>query len=443
MAGEWERVTIASLLESGAITGHKDGNHGSQYPRVDEFGSTGVPFLTAKSLSDGKVDIDGAPRLADDRADKLRLGFVQSGDVLLSHNATIGRVGIVPVFNGRLLIGTSLTYFRLDESRIFPRYLASYFAGTDFQNQLVAVMSHTTRNQVPITAQRRLKIVLPPLAEQKAIAHILGTLDDKIELNRRMNETLEAMARAIFKSWFVDFDPVRAKAEGRNPGLPKPIADLFPDSFEDSELGKIPKGWQTLPLYDTAEYVNGLAFRQQDFCDSDLGLPIIKIAELKNGIDDQTKRTCKDSDSSCLIDTGDLLYSWSGSPDTSLDVFVWTLGPGWLNQHIFKVNTPSDAEKTFVYYFLRHLRPVLVEIARNKQTTGLGHVTVADMKRLSIAYPPQRVREAFQWQAGPLFSQSFQNQLQNRALATLRDTLLPKLLSGEIRVADALPMPRR
>ena len=85
---------------------------------------------------------------------------------------------------------------------------------------------------------------IPPLPEQRAIAHILGTLDDKIELNRRMNETLEAMARALFKSWFVDFDPVRAKAEGRDPGLPQPIADLFPDRFEDSELGEIPAGWK-------------------------------------------------------------------------------------------------------------------------------------------------------------------------------------------------------
>ena len=93
-----------------------------------------------------------------------------------------------------------------------------------------------------------LQFRFPPLAEQRAIAHILGTLDDKIELNRRMNETLEAMARALFKSWFVDFDPVRAKAEGRDPGLPKPLADLFPDSFEDSELGEIPKGWKVGPL---------------------------------------------------------------------------------------------------------------------------------------------------------------------------------------------------
>jgi type I restriction enzyme S subunit len=114
-------VTIESLLKSGAILGHKDGNYGSQYPRIGEFGVEGVPFLTAKSLSDGRIDIDGAPRLSEQRANDLRFGFVQSGDVLLAHNATVGRVAVVPNFKGKLLIGTSLTYFRVDPTRILPR----------------------------------------------------------------------------------------------------------------------------------------------------------------------------------------------------------------------------------------------------------------------------------------------------------------------------------
>ncbi len=129
-----------------------------------------------------------------------------------------------------------------------------------------------------------IEIRWPPSTEQRAIAHILGTLDDKIELNRRMNETLEAMARALFKSWFVDFDPVRAKAEGRDPGLPKPLADLFPDSFEDSEMGEIPSGWHASPVYDLATYINGAAYRAFEPNEERRGLPIIKIAELKAGV---------------------------------------------------------------------------------------------------------------------------------------------------------------
>ena len=185
-------ATIEELIASGAIVAHKDGNYGSNYPRVEEFGSDGVPFLTAKSLREGYVDIAGAPRLGDARADDLTFGFVETDDVLLSHNATIGRVAVVPPHKGRLLVGTSLTYFRLNQQKLLPRYLAVYLAGTEFQNQLVAVMSHSTRNQVPVTAQRKLSVVVPPLAEQKAIAAVLGALDDKIELNRRMNAMLNS-----------------------------------------------------------------------------------------------------------------------------------------------------------------------------------------------------------------------------------------------------------
>ena len=195
------------------------------------------------------------------------------------------------------------------------------------------------------------------ISEQRAIAHILGTLDDKIELNRRMNETLEAMARAIFKSWFVDFDPVRAKAEGRDPGLPKHIADLFPDRFEDSELGEIPAGWEVRSLYDCAEYINGSAFRNEYFSLDRSGLPVIKIAELKDGVTEQTKFTEATLDTKYRITSGDILFSWSGSPDTSIDTFVWVGTDGWLNQHIFKISFKRPEDKYFVYYLLRHFKP--------------------------------------------------------------------------------------
>jgi type I restriction enzyme, S subunit len=269
---------------------------------------------------------------------------------------------------------------------------------------------------------------IPPLAEQKRIAHILGTLDDKIELNRRMNVTLEAMARALFESWFVDYDPVRRKVEG---GESRPEDFLFPDSFQDSAIGEIPTEWEPMPLYETATYRNGAPFKSSDFCPSGDGLPVVKIAELKSGLTEQTKWSNKQLGSDQMIDTGDLLYSWSGSPDTSLDAFLWSNGPGLVNQHIFKVITSNDAEKRFVYYLLKHLRPILVETARDKQTTGLGHVTVADMKRLQVCRPPKDVLAAFDRLIAPIFDKAFANTVESQTLVTLRDTLLPKLLSGE------------
>ena len=178
------------------------------------------------------------------------------------------------------------------------------------------------------------------------------------------------------------------------------------------------------------------AFKNEDFCAAGEGLPVIKIAELKDGIGAQTKWCQRDAGADKIIDTGDLVYSWSGSPDTSLEAFLWSGGRGLLNQHIFKVISATAAEKRFVYYLLQYLRPVLVETARNKQTTGLGHVTIADMKRLLVCMPDKAVLAAFDRNVAPIFDKAFTNTLESRTLATLRDTLLPKLLSGELSVAE-------
>jgi len=280
---------------------------------------------------------------------------------------------------------------------------------------------------------------IPPLPEQKRIAHILGTLDDKIELNRRMNETLEGMARALFKSWFVDFDPVRAKAAGKKPeGMDDATAALFPDSFVDSELGKIPQGWEIRSVYDCARYTNGAAFKAKDFSLDNSGLPIIKIAEIKNGISSQTKFTENDYNDKFFIQDGEILFSWSGSPNTSIDTFLWTGGEGWLNQHIFKIEPIDDNSYCFVFYLLRYLRETFIEIARDKQTTGLGHVTVQDLKRLKVSFPDDGIIKAFEKYAKPFFDIVYNQSLSSKTLANIRDTLLPKLLSGELRVKDGV-----
>jgi type I restriction enzyme S subunit len=161
----------------------------------------------------------------------------------------------------------------------------------------------------------------------------------------------------------------------------------------------------------------------------------VKIAELKYGITGQTEfSNRRDLHAKYRIDTGQMLYSWSGSPDTSLDTFLWTKGPGLLNQHIFRIVTQSNAQRYFVYYLLKHLREPLIQIARDKQTTGLGHVTVADMRRILIAWPPKYLFDGFERQAGPIFEKSFALMMESEKLAEMRNYLLPKLLSGKVRV---------
>ena len=279
----------------------------------------------------------------------------------------------------------------------------------------------------------QLDILLPPILEQRAIANILGTLDDKIELNRRMNETLEAMARALFKDWFVDFGPTRAKIEGRDPYLAPEIWDLFPDKLDED--GK-PEGWETQSVIDQAEWVNGAAYGNMHFSNAHDALPVVKIAELKAGVTKNTKRTNTELGDKYRIRDRELLFSWSGNPDTSIDTFIWTGGEAWLNQHIFAVRDNGARTPAFLYTMLKWLKPEFSEIARNKQTTGLGHVTKQDLKRMQIYVGPRELLEESEHLIGPLHARMQTNLVENMTLAQARDLLLPNLVSGEIRVGD-------
>lgn len=262
----------------------------------------------------------------------------------------------------------------------------------------------------------RLPVLLPPLPIQRRIGEILGQLDDKIEVNRRINRTLEAMAQRLYQHWFVDFGP-------------------FQDGgFVESALGLIPAGWMTRAIYDCAQYINGAAYRSFAPNDEQRGRPIIKIAELKNGVTDQTLFSDVEVDPKYHIDNGEILFSWSGNPDTSIDIFTWVGGLAYLNQHIFRVLPFAPDEKYFVYFMLKSLIPVFAEKARNKQTTGLGHVTVSDLKQMQVVWPSDADLREFTVRVAPLYKLRLTNLVENQKLAEIRDYLLPKLLASEIAV---------
>jgi type I restriction enzyme S subunit len=410
MAGEWRERPFGELTDNfdSVRVPVKDADRRvGPYPY---YGASGIVDYVDKYLFDGEYLL-----IAEDgenlRTCNTPIAFLARGQFWVNNHAHIVR----------------------GNSEADTRFLMYALSGADISGYLTgSTMPKLTQGNM-----NRIALLVPPLSEQRAIANILGTLDDKIELNRRMNETLDGIARVIFKSWFVNFDPVRAKAEGRNTGLPKHITDLFPDSFVDSELGEVPKAWYIRALYNCADYINGSAFRNEHFSSDRTGLPIIKIGELKAGITGQTEFTNVVLDPKYRISTGDLLFSWSGSPDTSIDTFIWTNGEGWLNQHIFKIQFKRLEEKFFVYFLLRHLKPVFIEIARNKQTTGLGHITAQDLRRLETPFPTDTVLLAFNEIAAPLFQKIFFTRLESRTLVNLRDALLPKLISSELRVKDA------
>jgi len=288
------------------------------------------------------------------------------------------------------------------------------------------------RQRVPTNALSHITVPLPPLSEQRAIAAILGSLDDKIELNRRMNATLEAIARALFKSWFVDFDPVYANRGERASSLPDEMLALFPDTLVESELGMIPAGWRVAPLDKIAHYQNGIAWQRYAAEEGEDYLPVIKIREMRQGfVDENSNRARPNIKPACRVYDGDVLFSWSGS----LLVDFWTGGNGALNQHLFKV-TSKKYPRWFYYHWTKYHLEQFQSIAAAKATT-MGHIKRGDLKRAMVLIPPMSLLEQMTKTIAPLLEKIILNRLESRTLAELRDTLLPRLISGQLRVPEA------
>jgi type I restriction enzyme, S subunit len=406
-------------------------NRGKTCPTAEE----GIPLIATNCIKNDSLfpSFEKVRFISQDTYDNWFRGHPMPEDLLFVTKGSPGRTCWVenPV---TYCIAQDMLAIRADKSIILPKYLLALLRSSTVQQGIDNLHVGTL---IPHFKKGDFDKLIIRINKNKEIQEFIGDLyfkmSMKIHLNQQINQTLESIAQTIFKSWFVDFDPVKAKMEGRKPeGMDAEIAALFPSILAGSEIGMIPEGWEWKPLYETAGYLNGAAFKAADFTGS--GIPIVKIVELKKGLSKQTKYTENAYDTKYRIDDGDILYSWSGSPETSLEVFKWFGGPGWLNQHIFKVSPNSDQDKYYVYNLLRHLKPTLVEIAKNKQTTGLGHVTVRDMKRMMIPTPNNDVFEAYAKVVGPLFDMGSNLMLENMSLKNLRDGLLPKLISGEIQI---------
>jgi type I restriction enzyme S subunit len=281
----------------------------------------------------------------------------------------------------------------------------------------------------PLMTQGGLKVVrtkVPPLAEQKAIAAVLGALDDKIELNRRMNATLEAMARALFQSWFVDFDPVRAKLDGRPPVVLDPTTvTLFPDHFEDSQLGQIPKGWEVARLDEIASIMMGLSPDGESYNANEIGKPLInRPVEFGDYFPVKTKWT---EVATRFAAEGDLIFCVRGSTTGRRVVSDGEYGIG---RGVCAIRAKGGYH-SFLYQTINVGLDRLLE-----KTTGsvFPSLSAPDIKGFPVLKPSKGILEAYERTAHPFIQRIQQNHHQSRTLATLRDTLLPKLLSGELSV---------
>ncbi|AWB01105.1 restriction endonuclease subunit S [Vibrio harveyi] len=267
-------------------------------------------------------------------------------------------------------------------------------------------------------------------AVQREVGNCLSRLESKVTLNIQTNQTLEEMAQAIFKSWFVDFDPVKAKLNGEQPkGMDAATASLFPEKLVESELGLIPEGWEVKPLDKIAHFENGLALQKfRPESEDDDFLPVLKIAQLRQGYCDGKEKARTDIKESCRVYNGDMIFSWSGT----LMIDLWAGGKSALNQHLFKV-TSKDYTLPLYLYWTKHHLVKFQQIAKDKAVT-MGHIKRGHLSESLCVVPPKDLRDKMDEILMPLINQGLNMRLQSNQLATLRDTLLPKLLSGEIEL---------
>ncbi len=394
----------------------------------DAYKGGKTALIRSQNIHNNLFNRDGLVYIDDTQAYELRSVEVQENDVLI--NITGDSVARCTSVDPKILparVNQHVAIIRPRSDILDPKFLRFVLVSPSMQDHLLALASAgATRNALTKAMIESLTIDAPPVEEQRAIAHVLGTLDDKIDLNRRMNATLEAMARALFKDWFVDFGPTRAKLEGRAPYLPPDLWALFPDRLD--EEGK-PEGWETQPLDQIADFLNGLAL-QKFPPEGSVSLPVIKIAQLRSGNGDNADRASINVPNQYVIQDGDVLFSWSGS----LMQRVWTAGPGALNQHLFKV-TSDNYPKWFYYFWIDHYMPRFQAVAASKATT-MGHIQRRHLTEATTCVAEGAIMAVADHLIGPLFAKMIENNLESRTLAQTRDVLLPKLMSGEISLKD-------
>lgn len=406
---EWKYYKMDDVIDEISM-----GPFGSDVKK-EFYVNKGIPILNGSNLQGFKLQENSFGYLTEEKADSLNKCNAHRGDIIVTHRGTLGQIVYVPSDSkyDRYVISQSQFRFRCKPDLVDVQYLVYYFHTREGQYKILANASQVG---VPALARatstfRLIDIKLPSLADQRRIASILSSLDRKIELNNKINADLEEMAQAIFKNWFVDFEPFK---NGK---------------FVDSELGMIPEGWKVGRLTEIASYMNGLAMQKFPPENNEDSLPVLKIKELGQGFcgTDSDRCSCNIKDE-CRIHNGDVIFSWSGT----LLVDVWCGGDCGLNQHLFKV-TSKDYPKWFYYYWTKHHLQEFIHIAKDKAVT-LGHIKRGHLEEAMVAIPDNDSMEKAHELFEPILSKMISLRLENSRLSLLRDTLLPRLMSGEIEV---------
>jgi type I restriction enzyme S subunit len=362
---------------------------------------------------------------------------IRADDVLLTSEAPLGEVAYLQR-EVDWCLGQRLFCIRTDKRKLHGRYLFYCLRGEPSRTDLLARATGTTVQGIRQSELRRVGIPLRPLPEQKRIAHILGTLDDKIDLNRRMNATLEGISRAIFKSWFVDFDPVRQKAAGQQPvGMDAQTAALFPDSFEDSEIGEVPKGWTVGSILEQASLLSGGTPKTDEpsYWGGAISWASAKdVSQCGDSFLAITERTITDqgveNSATKILPAKTTVVVSRGATTGRMAMLANEMA---INQTCYGLH--STINTPFALYC--HTQSFVDRLVNAAHGSVFDTITTRTFETMPVLLAPSNLLSAFESSVTGLFGRVRCNILQTRTLAALRDTVLPKLLSGEIRVPEA------
>lgn len=433
MASEWEAVPLIDLTATPPTYGVVQPGQNSQ---------DGVPMVRVNNFQGHSLNLAEVMRIEPEIESKYVRTRIREGDVLITIVGSVGQVAIVPSDLNGWNIARAVALVRPKEPEL-SRWIALVLRSPDAQYQLGVAANTTVQTTINLKDLRQLRVPFPEESERCAIAHILGTLDDKIELNRKQNETLEAMARTLFKAWFVDFEPVRAKLEGRwrrgqsLPGLPAHLYDFFPDRLVDSELGEIPQGWAIGNFSSAVEIIGGGTPKTSvsEYWGGDI--PWFSVVDTPASSDVFVVQTEKsitrfglNESSARMIAKGTTIISARGTVG-NLAIAGRDMT---FNQSCYAFRGKKGSGDYFVFLSAQCMVEQLKAMAHGSVFSTITRQTF-DAVRCML--PPEQVLKQFERSAASLFDAIFGNVNESCSLARLRDTLLPKLISGELRIPEA------
>lgn len=426
---EFKQTEIGTLPIDWSITKFRTilaGNirHGVYKPK-ESSDPRGVRLLKMGDINSNKRISNQKMERVFASAAELERFEIHEGNLIFARTSMmtggLGNCSIVVKHDDPIIFDGNLLCAAIDTEVAVPEFYLYYFKSKQGQNEIARMTTGTQSRNIPGSKLMEVNIPVLNKIEQAQITSILFSLDSKIELNQKMNKILKEMGKAIFKHWFINYEFPNEKG--------KPYKSSGGEMVYNEELGKeIAKGWEVKAIDEIADFLNGLALQKYPAEEEDDSLPVIKIRELKQGITDSSDRASAHIPEEYIVDDGDILFSWSGS----LEVVIWTGGRGALNQHLFKV-TSSTYPKWLYYYWILQYLPQYRHIAEGKATT-MGHIQRHHLHDSLVLIPDNNALKKMDSILHSVIEKIVQLNVESRHLAKVRDSLLPKLMAGKIRV---------